>query len=286
MEFVFQYVFFFSFTAFIPHKSKSEDAKSVWSHFLVARDKSEAAKCIKCSQILLTKGGSTKGLHTHLKVHNINISETRKNPSDELSELQCKQAKMTQFFESSSDKSLSAVLSRMIAVDGITFSAVVKSADLRAMMSTCGFDVPKSRDTIRNIVLKYYQKIKGNSIAEIESVKNQGNKFSLVFDEWTSTSNRHFLNVNLFAKNKYWNLGLLRYKTSMTAEVCVEILAKHLEEVNLNLSKDVVAITTDGASTMVKIEPYQQLCFAHDLQLAVVDILYKTEPKTLNHGTC
>ncbi|CAB3224184.1 unnamed protein product [Arctia plantaginis] len=38
-------------------------------------------------------------------------------------------------------------------------------------------------------------------------------------------------------------------------------------------------MTTDGASVMVKVGKlvscYQQLCFAHGIQLAVVDILYK-----------
>ncbi|XP_036335047.1 uncharacterized protein LOC118745623 [Rhagoletis pomonella] len=63
--------------SFVPHDTKANDAKSVWSHYLVARDKSEVVKCKKCNKILQTKGGSTKGLHTHLKTHNSNIVPKR-----------------------------------------------------------------------------------------------------------------------------------------------------------------------------------------------------------------
>lgn len=45
--------------------------------------------------------------------------------------------------------------------------------------------------------------------------------------------------------------------------------------------KDVVCITTDGAKVIVKvgklIKPDQQLCYAHGIQLAVVDVIYKQQ---------
>lgn len=39
---------------------------SVWSRFLKASD-NLTAKCIICNKIIKTSGGSTSGLHTHLK---------------------------------------------------------------------------------------------------------------------------------------------------------------------------------------------------------------------------
>ncbi|XP_017477378.1 PREDICTED: uncharacterized protein LOC108367302 [Rhagoletis zephyria] len=78
----------------------------------------------------------------------------------------------------------------------------------------------------------------------------------------------------------------------MTAEVCVEKLQERLLDFQLNLDQNIVAITTDGASTLIKVgrlrEPYQQLCFAHGLQLAIIDALYKIEsrPTTLNEADC
>lgn len=56
---------------------------------------------------------------------------------------------------------------------------------------------------------------------------------------------------------------------------------REVEEVwvGLNLKQDIVSIATDGASVMTKvgrcIEAEQQLCYAHGVQLAVLDVLYK-----------
>ncbi|CAH0560643.1 unnamed protein product [Brassicogethes aeneus] len=76
-------------------------------------------------------------------------------------------------------------------------------------------------------------------------------------------------------------VGLVRLKNSLTATAILEYLQKRLLAFQLNLSKDIVAVTTDGASTMVKVGKLitlmQQLCFAHGIQLAVIDVLYKKD---------
>ena len=83
---------------------------------------------------------------------------------------------------------------------------------------------------------------------------------------------------------KFWSVGLVRVSGTMPAVKCVELLEKKLQSFGLNLSKDIVAIDTDGASVMVKvgtlISAEQQLCYAHGIQLAVVDVLYKRKRKT------
>ena len=70
----------------------------------------------------------------------------------------------------------------------------------------------------------------------------------------------------------------------MPAEKCVELLEQKLLNFGLDLCADIVAIVTDGASVMVKvgklITAEQQLCYAHGIQLAVVDVLYKRKRKT------
>ena len=52
-----------------------------------------------------------------------------------------------------------------------------------------------------------------------------------------------------------------------------------LEKHKLNLHTDIVAIITDGASIMKKVGKIinidQQLCFAHGVQLGVIEVLYK-----------
>lgn len=56
---------------YVSHKRKSEDPESAWFYFL-QNSQNEMAKCKKCQAVIKTKGGSTKGLWTHLKTrHNI-----------------------------------------------------------------------------------------------------------------------------------------------------------------------------------------------------------------------
>ena len=80
---------------------------------------------------------------------------------------------------------------------------------------------------------------------------------------------------------RYWNLGISRIHGSMTAERCVDILKNKLEEFQLDLDKDIVTVTTDGYTVLRKvgrlIEPVHQLCLAHGIKLAIVDVLYKTK---------
>jgi hypothetical protein len=65
----------------------------------------------------------------------------------------------------------------------------------------------------------------------------------------------------------------------MPAEQCVKLLIKKLEVYGLSLDADIVCIVTDGASVMKKvgkiISAEQQLCYAHGVQVAVLDVLYK-----------
>ena len=67
----------------------------------------------------------------------------------------------------------------------------------------------------------------------------------------------------------------------MPSTKCIELVEKRLSMFCLCLETDIVSIVTDGASVMTKVlklvadtGPAQQLCFAHGLQLAVLDVLY------------
>lgn len=119
-------------------------------------------------------------------------------------------------------------------------------------------------------------------IEEIVELKSKGKKFSIAFDEWTSTSNKRFMNIIIHTNQKFFNIGLVRMKKSGTAVNCIQYLEDRLKEFGVLLPEDVVSFTTDGASTMQKIGklivPKQQLCYAHGLHLAVVDVLYKNTP--------
>lgn len=95
-----------------------------------------------------------------------------------------------------------------------------------------------------------------------------------------SKRNRRYMNINVHAAGgEFWNLGMVRVYGSMPADKCVSLLEDILSEFDLSLKHDVVAICTDGASVKKKVSTLisakQQLCYAHGLQLAVADVLYK-----------
>ena len=89
-------------------------------------------------------------------------------------------------------------------------------------------------------------------MSEISQRIQRNETFSLTFDEWTSNKNRRYMNVNLHAHDKFWNLGLCRIHGSMPAEKCVKLLQERLVEFNICIN-NIVSITTDGAAVMTKV---------------------------------
>lgn len=187
-------------------------------------------------------------------------------------------------------KSLEETIARMTAKDGLTFRVFTTSEDLRRCLKKDGFStIPTSPNTIRRMMITYSQSVHTKIKAEIKSELSGGSRFCVTFDEWTSCRNRRYMNLILHGKgSKIWNLGLVRCKGSMTAEKCLDVVKKHLEAFNLSMDRDIVSIMTDGASVMAKIgklsKSHQQLCFAHGVQLAVIDVLYKNPKRKSNEN--
>ena len=91
------------------------------------------------------------------------LSTRASNSKDFEEEPQNKKPKITNYFSTTSKKeeNLSEVLARMTAKDGISFSTICNSIDIRAGLVTRGYkNVPKSRHTIRKMVFEYYEQIK------------------------------------------------------------------------------------------------------------------------------
>ena len=156
------------------------------------------------------------------------------------------------------------------------------------MLQKNGFNVPKSARTIRNIVINYAGDIRKNFIGTLAKKTTNGERYSLTFDEWSSLRNRRYMNINIHDRNDFYNLGLVRVFGSMPAEKCIELLEQKLNSFGIRM-KEIVGLTTDGASVMVNVgklaEGDHQLCFAHGIQLAVIDVLYKkVEQVPLNNA--
>lgn len=181
---------------------------------------------------------------------------------------------------------MESCIAELCAKDGLSFRAVAGSRVLRRLFRKGGYgEVPKSDVTIRNQVLNYGKKIRSWTVERIKTALEDGEKYSLTLDEWTSKSNRRFLNVTMNdKKNTCINLGLVTVGESFTAEQCVLLVKQRLTEFGINLTSDIIASTTDGASVMKKYgrisEIINQLCMAHAIQLAVIDVFYqrKTNP--------
>ena len=84
-----------------------------------------------------------------------------------------------------------------------------------------------------------------------------------------------------------YNLGLQRIEGAADCDKIKNTLRDLLFKFNIDLDKDVISVTSDGAKVMVKvgkeISPLALLCMAHGIHLAVQDCLYKTEISPSNY---
>lgn len=263
---------------------------SAWNYFLRGKQNRGIAKCVKCNKVIKCEGSSTSGLIAHLRTqHEIILAKRNASAPSETSEQiastsgsSAKKRTIVQYFSKACP--IDAVLARLSAKDGISFHTICKSEDIRQGLVARGFnDIPRTHQGIRHRVEMFFEKVVNEYRKEFEDIKKDGRKLSLTFDEWTSNRNRRYMNVNAHAANKTWNLGLQRVDGSMNAERCVELLSSKTEQYGISLEKDVMAITTDGASVMKKVgnevPATHQVCLAHGIHLAVIDVLYKKASK-------
>lgn len=133
------------------------------------------------------------------------------------------------------------------------------------------------------MVLEHAEQVKCKTVKTITLMKENGERFTMTLDEWTSLRNRRYMNINLhcraFGGLEFKNLGLVKITGSMPATSALSMCG-HLAKFNIVLEEDIISHTTDGASVMKKMGSYipahHQLCLAHGVQLAVIDTLYKT----------
>ena len=110
----------------------------------------------------------------------------------------------------------------------------------------------------------------------------KGLRFSVTLDEYTRLGNRKLCNINLHLPDgDFLRIGMVRVRGKCTAEVAKEVLEKKLGEYSIEMEKDVICHTTDGASVMTKmgklLKIVHQICLAHGMHLAVCDVLYKAK---------
>lgn len=171
------------------------------------------------------------------------------------------------------------------AIGGMSLHQIVNSEIIKDTFVKNKWQMPNSQTTLKEKLLKISNELKTLVKAEIKSLKEDGNHFSISLDEWTSVSNVRYMNVFLTGNGLSINLGLKELTGSLTAENLKSFLKEKLAEFDLEL-EEMIGITTDGASVMMKlqgsVECFTQVCLAHGFHLSVKDSLISKSPNVDN----
>ncbi len=151
--------------------------------------------------------------------------------------------------------SIEYVIVKLSALDRIPFSVIASSEQINLGLVARGFsNAPKTRQNVKNMIYEFYCQVR-------EKIKNQikvrllaGERFSLSSDQYTSKRNRRYMTLNVhFSDGNYTTLGVSRITKTFTAEAALELHIAKLSEFSINVQTDIIALVTDGASTMVKL---------------------------------
>ena len=236
----------------------------LWEHFTKSTTSSEKAICKYCMSEISTHGSSTTGLKRHMQSKHKTIPLERIKDK-EINNLD-KYAKIP----------VEMIVSKLICEDNMSFNSISKSTSLKYLFSRASYSLPSARSTLVSFVEKVYaeskEKVK-NLIAENLKIVS---KVCLTLDEWKSDANRKYLNINLhFSNGLFFCLGLIRIHGSGNAEILSQLITKRCAEFNIKYPKDILALTTDGASVMIKLGKISNVihlqCINHGLHLAVLD---------------
>ena len=174
------------------------------------------------------------------------------------------------------------VVAKLVAVYGLTFNQIAGSKSLRRTFAADVHSLPSSRDYLKKVFMKQFAEI----VTTIREIKETNNRFSISFDESTTTRNRRFINLNLHFLVGFQSLGLIRVKVSLRTERAIDLVQERLNEYALSINDDIVSTITNGASIMMKFghetEPLHISCLAHVIHLSVCDALYTEKPKQIS----
>ena len=186
----------------MPRRSKYED------HFEIDFKK-EKATCKKCGESISCKGRATSGMKTHLdtrhSIKNLNEAEESEPPIKKSKSNDGGQAKMNQFFPTSSKEPIEDLMAKE-AVNGATFRYLSRSPLIKKGLCALGFQdqVPNHHSTVSNMIDKSAQNHRSKLIDHLKSLLDEGQRFCIVTDEWTcSGKKKKYINVTLHMKGNF-----------------------------------------------------------------------------------
>ena len=231
----------------------------VWK-FFTRRSDGQRAKCDICLRQLIIKDSSTGTLWNHLGIHKDKegVPEALHGRKRKLVDSAgCSSSKITKY--ATPKESMHKRVARLAVLDRVSFNRIAKSKDLRAYFVNEGFKLPTHPTTIKNIVLEYGNELQKEISRKLREHIEMKRLPSLTMDEWTSTAHRRYANINAHVDGATYNLGLWRCFGSMDADRCKELCLRIVSKFDLKVS-EVVGITTDAASVMVKMGENQIVC--------------------------
>lgn len=248
----------------------SNKVSNVWIYF--NNNKNKTVTCKECGDTLSYTHGNTTTLRRHLLTkHRIDVDNTEPESSSK------RMKTMDSFLTKTS---LEEIVSKLAAIDGFTIRGIAKSEFIRSSLASRGFKLPSNENLVMALIHNFSDQTKKQVIKGIENDLAEMEKFSISLDEWTSTGNRRFLNINLHGDgSKFINLGLVRIVGSCPADKMLELVTNHLRSFGISFKNDIVASTGDGAGVMQsfgrKSPGLYQACLDHALHLGVTKTFYK-----------
>ena len=255
--------------------------KYVWFDKLSENSECQLCKKKGVSKIIYTKGGCTKTALDHLKfIHHID----GKNGDKVIKESNVFEIRET----------VQEACAKLNAVDRIPFRTIAQSEMLQKFGNNYQFASdkktgkpkpwPKSHNTVRKYTFEHATEIESKIIKSLDVKIRSGDRMALTLDEWSSKGFKKYLNVNAHHRDDPFDcLGLSRCLGSLPAPKLTQLVVDHANRFGLDLNRDVVSITTDGASVMHvfgrSIPCLHLTCQCHAVNLAVRDILYPAKKK-------
>lgn len=260
---------------------------SVWKYFEKDAAEPDKAICSQCPRKLICRGSSTSSLIHHLRhVHKIDIETKTQLLKKHSTSSQTSLKK----YAKKGCSGLGEILPKCVAEDGISVRAVKNSTAITSLLNLKGMKMPASASTIWSLIEDEYKKRKSEVIQKLNSVKAQNGRFSIIVDEWADISNYKHVNVSVRTYDpinqsfEIYNLGLEQMKIAGSAVNVQQLVTKRLKEFMIDIEKDVVCSTHDGAAVMKKygmnISAESQLCQNHAILLSVVDTIYAKKNST------
>ena len=261
---------------------------SVWDFATKRKNpktKSLEGQCLRCNKIIVCSGNSKTTLKAHLKTHGIDFERSAAGTSNEEPTAEKRTKSIFEFFNR---KSLKEIVTDM-ATDGISIRAITRNNYIRQSISRDGYKLPANERDVMKLIIEDFNEKKAKVVEIIKEKLANGAKFSMCVDECTTIRGRRFFGINIHSSDDKVTIktGLVRIVGSCSAEDMVVAMKQHLTEFGIDMNKDIVGSTQDGAAVNKKfirlVDIIGQFCLNHALHLGVCDTLYKKENEIEEH---